>query len=50
MEKPIIALAPWLDSPAGRYVLEWEKARLNALTADIFGFNALQIGLPQSMR
>jgi SAM-dependent methyltransferase len=46
-EKPIIALASWLDSPAGRYVLEWEKARLNALTADIFGFNAVQIGLPQ---
>jgi SAM-dependent methyltransferase len=46
-EKPIIALAPWLDSPAGRYVLAWEKARLNALTADIFGFNAVQIGLPE---
>ena len=46
-EKPIIALAPWLDSPAGRYVLEWEKGRLNELTSDIFGFNALQIGLPQ---
>ncbi|OGB23193.1 MAG: methyltransferase type 11 [Burkholderiales bacterium RIFCSPLOWO2_02_FULL_57_36] len=46
-EKPIIALAPWLDSPAGRYVLEWEKARLNTLTSDIFGFNAVQIGLPQ---
>lgn len=46
-EKSIITLTPWLDSPAGRYVLAWEKARLNALTADIFGFNAVQIGLPQ---
>lgn len=46
-EKPIIALGPWLDSPAGSYVLGWEKTRLNALTADIFGFNAVQIGLPQ---
>lgn len=46
-EKPIIALAPWLDSPAGRYVLAWEKARLNTLTSDIFGFNAVQIGLPK---
>ena len=26
---------------------EWEQARLDALTADIFGFNAMQIGLPQ---
>ena len=25
----------------------WEQARLDALTADIFGFHALQIGLPQ---
>ena len=46
-QKPIIALSPWLDSPAGRYVLAWEKARLNELTSDIFGFNAIQIGLPQ---
>jgi SAM-dependent methyltransferase len=46
-EKPIIALGPWLDSPAGSYVRAWEQTRLNALTADIFGFNAVQIGLPQ---
>ncbi len=25
----------------------WEQAQLDALTADIFGFNAVQIGLPQ---
>lgn len=46
-DRPIIALGPWLDSPAGSYVRAWEKARLDALTADIFGFNAMQIGLPQ---
>jgi SAM-dependent methyltransferase len=46
-EKPIIALGPWLESPAGCYVRAWEQTRLNALTADIFGFNAVQIGLPQ---
>ena len=46
-EKSIIALADWLDTPPGRYVMAWEQARLDALTADIFGFNALQIGLPQ---
>lgn len=28
-------------------MLAWEQERLNALTADIFGFNAVQIGLPQ---
>lgn len=26
---------------------DWEQARLDELTADIFGFNATQIGLPQ---
>ncbi len=31
----------------GSYVREWEQMRLDALTADIFGFNAIQIGLPQ---
>ena len=46
-EKSIIALGPWLESPAGSYVREWEQSQLNALTADIFGFNAIQIGLPQ---
>ena len=47
LKKPIIALGPWLDSAAGRYVRAWEQSRLDALTADIFGFNAMQIGLPQ---
>jgi SAM-dependent methyltransferase len=46
MEKPIISLAPWFDTPAGRYVHAWEQARLDELTADIFGYNAVQIGLP----
>lgn len=46
-EKSIIALGPWLETQAGSYVRAWEQARLDALTVDIFGFNALQIGLPQ---
>ena len=46
-EKPIIALGPWLTSPAGSYVRRWEEAQLALLTADIFGFNAVQIGLPE---
>lgn len=47
LEKSIIALGPWLETPAGSYVRAWQQARLDALTADIFGFNAVQIGLPQ---
>jgi SAM-dependent methyltransferase len=46
-EKSIIALDHWLQTPAGAYVRAWEQARLDALTADIFGYNAVQIGVPQ---
>lgn len=46
-EKNIIALGSWLDTSAGTYVREWEESCLNTLTADIFGFNAVQIGLPE---
>jgi SAM-dependent methyltransferase len=37
----------WLDTPAGRYVLEWERAKHDHLVADIFGFNAAQLSLPR---
>ena len=43
----IIALDGWLQSPAGAYVRAFEQHCLDELTADIFGYNALQIGLPQ---
>ena len=46
-ERSIIALDSWLQTPAGSYVREWEQACLDQLTADIFGYNAVQIGLPQ---
>lgn len=46
-EKSIIALDSWLQTPVGGYVRAWEQACLDRLTADIFGFNAVQIGLPQ---
>lgn len=46
-KKPIIALGLWLKTAPGAYVQAWEQGRLDALTADIFGFNAVQIGMPQ---
>ncbi len=46
-QNSIISLAPWFDTPAGAYARAWEQARLDELTADIFGFNAVQVGLPQ---
>jgi len=38
--------AAWLETPPGRYVRDWEQAKFDLLVADIFGFNALQIGFP----
>lgn len=34
----------WFDSDIGRYVLGREQAWFDAVSADIFGFNAMQIG------
>ncbi len=38
---------PWLASPPGQYLLAWEQAHINAAVANIFGFHALQLGLPE---
>ena len=46
-EASIIELADWLQTPAGRYLLAWERARIGAALVDIFGFHALQLGLPE---
>lgn len=40
-------LHAWFDTPLGRYVTAWETARFDALVADIFGYNALQLGAPE---
>jgi len=37
----------WLQSPPGRYVLRWEQKCFDQIVADVFGFHAVQIGLPQ---
>ena len=37
----------WLMTPVGRYMLEWEENLFQTLSADIFGFNALQIGFSE---
>lgn len=48
--KPLAASHPgfprWTGAQAGRYALEWEQAELDRLVADIFGYHALQLGLP----
>ena len=42
-----IDLGAWLKQPSGIYIHTWEQALLDKLTADIFGYNAVQVGLPQ---
>jgi SAM-dependent methyltransferase len=34
----------WITSPLGQYVTAWERAQFNRVVADIFGYNAAQIG------
>ncbi len=36
----------WLRTPAGQYLLAWEQRHLDQAVADLFGFHALQLGMP----
>ncbi len=44
---PVQGFDDWLASPQGQYILHWERDKYDRLLADIFGFNALQIGMTQ---
>lgn len=46
MSAPIIDFQGWPHTPAGHYLLDWEAAQLDALVADMFGYHAIQLGLP----
>ncbi len=39
-------LQDWFQTPLGQYLLEKEHAYLDDVTPDIFGFHALQLGMP----
>jgi SAM-dependent methyltransferase len=36
----------WLKTPPGQYLLAWERAQFEREVADVFGYHALQLGLP----
>ena len=40
------SLPDWLASPAGQYLCAWEQIYLDRAVADVFGFDALQLGFP----
>ena len=44
---PSICFSSWLQTPPGAYLLEWEQRFLDAAVADVFGFHAAQLGLPE---
>lgn len=41
------SLAAFLTTPPGRYALAWEQAQLDRVVSDIFGYHAIQLGLPE---
>jgi SAM-dependent methyltransferase len=40
-------LSAWFDTPLGRYLLAWERDLFDQTVVDLFGYNALQLGLPE---
>ena len=46
MTDQIIGLQDWFQTPPGRYLLGWERAQFDDAVADVFGYHALQLGLP----
>jgi SAM-dependent methyltransferase len=37
----------WFETPPGRYLLAWERAEFERAVVDIFGYHALQMGMPE---
>jgi len=42
------SFSQWCMTPLGRYVLDWELAQYDNAVEDVFGFRALQVGLPEA--
>jgi len=47
LKESIIELAAWLRTPAGQCLLHWEQMHIDEAVADVFGYHALQLGLPE---
>ena len=43
---PMTGLFDWFHTPPGQYALAWEQAQFDAALADVFGYHAVQLGLP----
>ncbi|MBT9549650.1 MAG: class I SAM-dependent methyltransferase [Hydrogenophaga sp.] len=47
MNPPIISLTDWFQTAPGGYLLAWEQAQFDLAVANLFGYNALQLGLSE---
>lgn len=47
MGSQIIGFTNWFKTPPGEYLLAWERERFDEAVADMFGYHALQLGLPE---
>lgn len=47
MSSEIIGLTDWLKTPPGGYLLDWERTHFDQAVGDVFGYHALQLGLPE---
>jgi SAM-dependent methyltransferase len=47
-ETPVaVALDQWWHTPSGYYLSAWEQAQFDAIVPNVFGYYALQLGMPQ---
>src|SRR4051812_10124418 len=47
MSERIIGMQQWFETPPGRVLLAWEQAAFDRAVGDMFGYHALQMGLPE---
>jgi len=41
------SFSQWCLTPLGRYVLDWEMRQFDSAVEDVFGYRAMQVGLPE---
>lgn len=46
-ESTIVSLSAWLNTDPGQYARNWEQTRFDSMVDNVFGYRALQIGLPE---
>lgn len=47
MPEKMTGLTEWFQTPPGQYLLNWEQAQFDLAVADLFGYNALQLGVSE---